>query len=125
MVVALLTAAGTGSRMGQDIPKQFMYVEEKPIIIHTMDAFQHHPSIDAMMVVTLPAWREVLKAYASQFNISKLKWIVDGGETGQESIHNGLKELSKHLSDDDTVMIHDGNRCFVHHSECNTMEFLS
>lgn len=115
MVVALLTAAGTGSRMGQDIPKQFMYVEEKPIIIHTMDAFQHHPNIDAMMVVTLPAWREVLKAYASQFNISKLKWIVDGGETGQESIHNGLEELSKHLSDNDTVMIHDGNRCFVSH----------
>lgn len=115
MVVALLTAAGTGSRMGQDIPKQFMYVEEKPIIIHTMDAFQHHPSIDAIMVVTLPAWREVLKAYACQFNITKLKWIVDGGKTGQESIFNGLKELCNHLKGDDIVMIHDGNRCFVSH----------
>lgn len=115
MVVALLTAAGTGSRMGQDIPKQFMYVEEKPIIIHTMDAFQHHPSIDAIMVVTLPAWREVLKAYACQFNITKLKWIVDGGRTGQESIYNGLKELCNHLKGDDIVMIHDGNRCFVSH----------
>ena len=56
MIVALLTAAGTGTRMGQDIPKQFMHVENKPIIIHTMEAFQRHPSIDAVMVVTLPSW---------------------------------------------------------------------
>ena len=72
MVVALLTAAGIGSRMGQDIPKQFMHVENKPIIIHTMEAFQNHPSVDAMVVVTLPAWIDVLKAYAAQFNITKL-----------------------------------------------------
>lgn len=115
MVVALLTAAGNGTRMGQDIPKQFMYVEEKPIIIHTMDVFQHHPSIDAIMVVTLPAWSEVLKAYANQFNITKLKWIVPGGSTGQESIYNGLKMLEKDITPNDIVMIHDGNRCFVSH----------
>jgi len=113
MVVALLTAAGTGSRMGQDIPKQFMHVDNKPLIIHTMEAFQNHPSIDAMLVVTLPAWTAVLQAYASQFNITKLRWVVPGGATGQESIHNGLIELSKSLSDDDIVMIHDGNRCLV------------
>ncbi len=113
MVVSLLTAAGTGSRMGQDIPKQFMHVENKPLIIHTMEAFQNHPNVDAIMVVTLPAWTAVLQAYASQFNITKLKWVVPGGETGQESIHNGLLELSKELSKDDIVMIHDGNRCLV------------
>ena len=113
MVVALLTAAGTGTRMGQDIPKQFMHVDNKPLIIHTMEAFQNHPSIDAILVVTLPAWTAVLQAYASQFNITKLRWVVPGGATGQESIHNGLIELSKSLSDDDIVMIHDGNRCLV------------
>ncbi len=111
--VVLLTAAGTGSRMGQDIPKQFMHVENKPLIIHTMEAFQNHPNVDAIMVVTLPAWAAVLQAYASQFNISKLRWIVPGGATGQESIHNGLMALSKELSPDDVVMIHDGNRCLV------------
>ena len=58
MIAALLTAAGSGSRMGQDIPKQFMHVENKPLIIHTMEAFQRHPSIDAIIVVTLPAWTE-------------------------------------------------------------------
>lgn len=113
MVVALLTAAGTGTRMGQDIPKQFMHVENKPLIIHTMEAFQNHPNVDAIMVVTLPAWIAVLQAYSKQFNITKLKWVVPGGATGQESIHNGIIELSKELSPDSIVMIHDGNRCLV------------
>lgn len=113
MVVALLTAAGTGTRMGQDIPKQFMHVDNKPIIIHTMEAFEQHPNIDAMIVVTLPAWMDVLKAYAKQFNITKLKWIVKGGQTGQESIYNGLRFLENQLETDDIVMVHDGNRCLV------------
>ena len=113
MVVALLTAAGTGKRMGQDIPKQVMHEENKPIIIHTMEAFQKHPGIDAIMVVTLPSWIDVLKAYAKQFNISKLKWVVVGGETGQESIRNGILNLKEVLSEEDIVMIHDGNRCMV------------
>ncbi|MBQ9686691.1 MAG: 2-C-methyl-D-erythritol 4-phosphate cytidylyltransferase [Oscillospiraceae bacterium] len=112
-VVALLTAAGTGTRMGQDIPKQFMHVDNKPLIIHTMEAFQTHPAIDAIIVVTLSAWTAVVQAYANQFNITKLNWVVPGGATGQESINNGLLELAKHLSPDDIVMIHDGNRCMV------------
>ncbi|HCA22042.1 MAG TPA: 2-C-methyl-D-erythritol 4-phosphate cytidylyltransferase [Lachnospiraceae bacterium] len=113
MNVALLTAAGLGSRMGQDIPKQFIHVENKPLIIHTMEAFENHPSIDAIMVVTLPSWIDVVKAYARQFNINKLKWVIPGGETGQESIYNGLMTLKEELSEDDIVMIHDGNRCLV------------
>ncbi|WP_415945840.1 IspD/TarI family cytidylyltransferase [Selenomonas montiformis] len=113
MNVALLTAAGVGSRMKQDIPKQFMHVENKPLIIYTMEAFQKHPSIDAIIVVTLPAWIDVLQAYVQQFGITKLKWIVPGGETGQESIYNGLYELKKHIEPEDVVMIHDGNRCLV------------
>ena len=114
MVVALLTAAGMGTRMGQDIPKQFMHVENKPLIIHTMEAFQRHPSIDAIVVVTLPAWTDVLKAYAAQFNITKLKLVGPGGATGQESIHNGLMAIKEEMTEDDTiVMIHDGNRCLV------------
>lgn len=113
MVVALLTAAGTGSRMGQDIPKQFMHVDNKPLIIHTMENFQKHPSIDAIIVVTLPSWTEVLKSYAAQFNITKLKWVVAGGETGQESIRNGLNKINEECDKDTIVMVHDGNRCLV------------
>lgn len=113
MTVALLTAAGSGTRMGQDIPKQFMHVENKPVIIHTLEAFQNHPSIDAIIVVTIPTWTDVLKAYAAQFNITKLRWVVPGGDSGQESIYNGLAALKEELTDDDVVMIHDGNRCMV------------
>lgn len=113
MNIALLTAAGKGTRMGQDIPKQFMHVENKPLIIYTMEAFERHPAIDGIIVVTLPSWIDILKAYACQFNITKLKWIVPGGKTGQESIHKGLLKLKEEISSNDTVMIHDGNRCFV------------
>ncbi len=114
MNIALLTAAGTGTRMHQDIPKQFIHVDNKPVIIHTMEAFQKHPSIDAILVVTLDSWKEVLWAYAKQFNISKLKWVVTGGETGQDSIRNGLNTLKdKYPNKDITIIIHDGNRPLV------------
>ena len=111
--VALLTAAGVGTRMGQDIPKQFIHVDNRPLIIHTMEAFQRHPGVDAIMVVTLPSWIEVLRVYANQFGITKLKWIVAGGATGQESIHNGLTALAEDLRMDDIVIVHDGNRPMV------------
>lgn len=113
MNIALLTAAGSGTRMHQDIPKQFIHVDNKPVIIYTMEAFQRHPSIDAITVVTLESWMDVLWAYAKQFEITKLKWVVPGGSTGQESIRNGLDELMKHCSVDDTVLVHDGNRPLV------------
>jgi 2-C-methyl-D-erythritol 4-phosphate cytidylyltransferase len=113
MNIALLTASGTGTRTKQDIPKQFIHVENKPIIIYTLEAFQRHPSIDAIIVVGLKGWTDILWSYAKQFNISKLKWIVTGGETGQESIRNGIYELRKHCQDSDVVLIHDGNRPMV------------
>ena len=113
MNIVLLTAAGSATRMHQDIPKQFIHVDDRPIIIHTMEAFQKHPSIDAIIVVTLESWTEVLWAYAKQFNITKLKWVVPGGATGQDSIFCGLSALKENVSDDDLVMIHDGNRPLV------------
>ena len=114
MNIVVLTAAGSGTRMHQDIPKQFIHVDNKPIIVYTMEAFENHPSIDAIVVVTLESWKEVLYAYAKQFNISKLKIVVDGGSTGQESIYNGLKAAEKvYGTDGNTIIIHDGNRPLV------------
>lgn len=114
MNVALLTAAGIGTRMHLDIPKQFLHVDDKPVIVHTMEAFQNHPGIDAISVVTLDAWKEVLWAYAKQFGITKLKWVVSGGATGQESIRNGLLTLKAELPGEQVnVMVHDGNRPMV------------
>jgi 2-C-methyl-D-erythritol 4-phosphate cytidylyltransferase len=114
VVTVLLTAAGVGSRMNLDIPKQFIDVKGKPLIVYTMEAFQQHPAIDAIVLVTLPSWMEIAESYAKQYNITKLKKIVPGGASGQESIHNGLVAIDE-MSDehDGVVMIHDGNRCLV------------
>ena len=110
--IAILTAGGTGTRTHQDLPKQFLNVENKPIIIYTLEAFQQHPSIDEIYVSCLDGWNTILEAYAKQFNITKLKRIVTGGNTGQESIYNGLKAIKEdHISTEGiVVMIHDGNR---------------
>lgn len=112
--IALIIAGGVGSRMHQDIPKQFINVKDKPIIIYTLEAFQKHPNIDAIEVVCLDGWHDIVKAYAKQFNITKLENIVSGGETGQDSIRNGLYDIAKrYYSDDDIVLIHDSIRPMV------------
>jgi 4-diphosphocytidyl-2-methyl-D-erithritol synthase len=99
--------------MKQDIPKLFIHINNRPVIIYTLDAFERHPNIDAIIVVCLDGWHDILKAYAKQFEISKLKWVVSGGSTGQESIRNGLMKIKEECSPDDTVIIHDGNRPMV------------
>ncbi len=109
--IALIIAGGSGNRMGQDIPKQFMHVDGCPIIIHTMQCFQKHPDIDSIAVVCLKGWETVLQAYANQFSIDKLRWIFEGGKSGMESIHNGiygLKDIG--CKDEDLVLIHDSVR---------------
>lgn len=114
MNIALLTAGGSGNRMGQDIPKQFMCIDNKPIIIYTLQSFQFHPEIDAIAVVCLEGWEIVLQSYANQFNISKLRWIFRGGDTNQGSIYNGIVGLSSSgCSDNDIVLVHDGVRPLV------------
>ena len=111
MNIALIIAGGSGNRMGQDIPKQFMHVDGAPIIIHTMKAFEMHPDVDAIAVVCLKGWDTVLQSYANQFCISKLKWIFFGGNTGMESIHNGIYGLKDEgCQDEDLVLIHDAVR---------------
>ena len=111
--IALLIAGGAGARMHQNIPKQFLTVNERPVIVYTLEAFQQHPEIDEIAVVCIHGWEPVLLAYADQFNITKLKYVVPGGENGQESIKNGVFELEKHYRDDDIVLIHDAIRPLV------------
>ncbi|MCH3987870.1 MAG: 2-C-methyl-D-erythritol 4-phosphate cytidylyltransferase [Lachnospiraceae bacterium] len=111
--IALIIAGGSGQRMHQDIPKQFITVNEKPVIVYTLEAFQDHPEIDAIAVVCIAGWENVLSAYARQFNITKLQYIIPGGENGQSSIRNGIFELQKHFDSDDIVLIHDAIRPMV------------
>ncbi len=111
--IAIIIAGGSGKRMGQDIPKQFINVGEKPIIIYTLEAFQKHPNIDGIIVVCIDGWHEILNSYAKQFNITKVKSIVSGGINGQESIKNGLLEAKRLYSENDIVLIHDAIRPMV------------
>ncbi len=111
--VALLIAGGSGARMHQNIPKQFLTVNERPVIIYTLEAFQNHADIDAIAVVCIEGWEQVLWAYAKQFNITKLKYVINGGENGQASIRNGVFELEKYYSSEDIVLIHDAIRPMV------------
>lgn len=96
--------------MGQKIPKQFINVGEKPVLVYTLEAFQNHPLVDSIEVVCLDGWEQVLVAYAKQYKIDKLKWIVKGGTSGQESIRNGVYNLEGKLSEDDICIVHDGVR---------------
>ncbi len=113
MNIALIIAGGSGQRMQQDIPKQFINVYDRPVIIYTLQAFQKHPNIDAIAVVCLNGWEEILKAYAKQFGIEKLKWIFPGGDNGQESLKNGIMGLKEVCNDEDIVLIHDAIRPLV------------
>lgn len=111
--VAVVVAGGSGTRMGQDIPKQFINVFDKPVLIYTLESFQRHPDVDAIAVVCIDGWQTMVDAYAKQFNIDKLQWIVPGGGSVQESIRNGVEHLEHELDPEDIVIVHDGIRPLI------------
>lgn len=113
MNIAIIIAGGSGNRMGQDIPKQFINVYDKPILMYTLEGFQRHPMVDAIEVVCIEGWENMVQAYANQFNITKLKWIVKGGGSAQDSIRNGVLNLEGKAAADDTIIIHDGIRPMI------------
>lgn len=113
MTIAIIIAGGVGSRMGAQIPKQFVEVKGKPVLAYTLESFQRHPLIDAIEVVCIDGWENDVWNYRDSYCITKLKWIVKGGETGQESIRNGVYNLAGKCTDDDVIIIHDGIRPLV------------
>ena len=113
MTTAIIIAGGVGSRMGADIPKQFVQVNGKPVLFYTLEAFERHPMVDAIELVCIEGWQDAVLAYAKEYGITKLKWIVKGGAIGQESIRNGVFGLEGKCAADDVVIIHDGIRPLV------------
>lgn len=113
MNVALILAGGSGSRTEQAVPKQFISIYEKPIIIYTLEAFQKHSMIDEIIVSCISGWQDVLKGYARAYGITKLRWVVEGGENGQSSARNALLTLEPHCKEDDIVVIHDAVRPLI------------
>jgi len=121
MNIALIIAGGSGRRMHQEIPKQFLNVNDKPVIVYTLEAFQSHPDIDKIGVVCLDGWHDILRAYARQYQIDKMDWVVSGGENGQSSIRSGVFEAERRYGGSDIILVHDAIRPMVSHdiiSDC-------
>lgn len=115
--IALIFAGGSGKRMNNGgKPKQFLELKEKPIIIYTLEHFNNHSEIDAIVVVCLESWIPYLKDLVKKFQLKKVSFIVPGGETGQDSIFNGLKIIYEHFPEDSVVLIHDGVRPLINSS---------
>jgi len=113
MNVALILAGGTDSRFKMDILKQFVNVNNRPIIVYTLEIFQQHPEIDEIIVSCLDGWQEMVRVYGKQFNITKLKDIISGGKDAQETTYKGLKHLKNRMDQGDIVVIHDAIRPLV------------
>ena len=106
----ILLAGGVGKRMGEDIPKQFIEVNGKPIIVYTIERFQSNPQIEKIVVVCVKDWVEHLKGLIEKYSLSKVEWITEGGDTGHDSIRNGVFFLQDKIEPDDFIIVHDAVR---------------
>lgn len=113
MNIALILAGGVDPGFRMAIPKQFVIVENCPIVIYTMQVFQKHQEIDGIIVSCLHGWKEMVQAYAKQFRITKLMQIVEGGSDAQESSRKGVEWLRQHGKAEDLVVVHDAIRPLV------------
>lgn len=113
MNIAIVIAGGVGSRMGANLPKQFIKVKGKPVLAYTLQSLQSHPLVDAIEVVCINGWQDDVWAYKEKYGIDKLKWITTGGASGQESIRNGVYNLKDKVNPNDNIIIHDGIRPLI------------
>lgn len=113
MNIAVIFAGGTGQRMGAGIPKQFLEINGKPIIIHTLELFETHTEIDKIYIAMLEEYIPYMRKLIEKFAIKKVAGIVPGGDSGQDSIYRGLKAAAAENPGDSVVLIHDGVRPYV------------
>lgn len=113
MNIAIIFAGGSGVRMGAGMPKQFLEINGKPIIIHTLDNFQNSTLIDKIYIACKKEYIGKLERMLEYFRITKVCGVVEGGASGQDSIYNGLKCALKENPEDSIVLVHDGVRPFV------------
>lgn len=113
MNVAMILAGGVGNRLGAKIPKQFIEILGKPILVYTIEAFEQHPEIDVVIVVCVKPYIDYIWEMKQKYGLSKLKWVTEGGDTFQESVLNGIRYLEDKTSKDDIVIIHFGASPFI------------
>ncbi len=108
--IAIILAGGVGSRLDAGMPKQFLEVDEKPIIAATIENFEKSPLVDAVLVVCLEGWIPHMRSLAELYGLTKVKWIIPGGETGHDSVSNAIFFLKELIQDDDFIIVHDAAR---------------
>ncbi len=113
MNTAIILAGGVGSRMGVNRPKQFLMVQDKPVISYCFDIFQNHKDIDKIVVVVSDKWKSFVEEYAIKYGVGKICGYAPAGETRQHSIYNGLKCIDENAHGTDIVIIHDAARPLV------------
>ena len=106
----ILLAGGVGKRMGADVPKQFLEVQNKPIIVYSIENFQKHPQIEKIVVVCVREWIDHVRDLVKKYDLTKVAWIIEGGNTGHDSIRNGVFFLKDKIQEDDYIIIHDAVR---------------
>lgn len=114
MNIAMIFAGGSGVRMGAGVPKQFLEINGKPVVIHTLELFQYHSMIDKIYVSVLEEYIDYMKALIDEFHITKVAGVVPGGETAQDSIYHVLKKAASENPPDSIVLLHDGVRPYVY-----------
>lgn len=113
MNIAVILAGGVGSRVGAGMPKQFVKILDKPVIVYTIEAFQKHEDIDAIEVVCVKSHIDYMQELVDTYGLSKVKWITEGGADFQGSVLNGINNLQDKCSEDDIVLVHFGASPFV------------
>lgn len=106
----ILLAGGVGKRMGADIPKQFIEVKGKPIIVYSIENFQRNPQIEKIVIVCVKDWIEYCQDLVKKYSLTKVKWLIEGGNTGHDSIRNGVFFLKNKIDADDFIIVHDAVR---------------
>lgn len=106
MNVAIILAGGVGSRVGADVPKQFIKVQGKPIVVYTTEIYQSHPEVDAIEVVCHASYMDYMQQLVEEYHLTKVQWITNGGETFLDSLRNGICFLESKIQTDDTIMVH-------------------
>ncbi len=109
----ILLAGGTGTRMGANVPKQFLIVNNKPVIVHTIECFQKKDNIEGILIVCIKEWIDYMGKLINEYGLYKVKWIVEGGSSGHDSTRNGIFFLKEKIKEEDFIIIHDAARPIV------------
>ncbi|MBQ7249912.1 MAG: 2-C-methyl-D-erythritol 4-phosphate cytidylyltransferase [Bacilli bacterium] len=108
--VAIILAGGLGKRLGADIPKQFIEVEGKPIIVSTIENFERSTLANSILIVCVADWIDYLQSLIAKYHLDKVRWIIEGGQTNHDSTSNAIFYLRNQLTDDDFIIVHDAAR---------------